>query len=802
MPGPQALQTVGYRDFIDPVQKNEEWALTVVRQLYDYGGAKNLLEGKNVPAIFAYAAGNHSMEKFRAMFPEKKKTVKKSANGQPTPDQLANHTSAIMDRQTAISLGMDLAPLGILQQPLASALALLQKQEVYVSCDAMDATSNANRQNDLDIIRNRPEFEKAISGATGVLGMPLQMPQPEHNYPTVDISTLGLDPAKEDQLNIWANLFYKLRPETAFEIIMMALMENTNFKMKLDLMARDELYFGMDCSKCYFSKITDLPDFDYVFPGHVFTPPSELSDFSDQPFRYIKKFMNVEQILNAVGKENLDEDVVTQIFEGYWKSVGYSDWHWDKASDQRKQQGVPVVYMEFKSFDVIRVENKKTKYGRQHTEVVPFGHKQNSPKKNDPNDYIQNKWPQQTYYVYWVPNTDTILKFGKLEGMFRAKGKENKSNFNIIINKSKDKSDVEQCMTAVDDAQRAYIKMQLSVIMAKPKGMYIDFKYIRAAAETLGAELSLSTDDLVNLFYVKNIMFGDTEDMDGQNEGNFMPFREIPGGLGSEVEQYLAIIKDAHDRIVSLTGFNDALTGQTPAADQLVGIQKLMLQSSINNLFYAQKAMKRQVENTVLSWAPMVQYICKKSNKNTQARKAIENIIGNYKAELIADMDDLSVTQFGFKIENAPDIQQQTELKQILVQLLQGQRIELSDYFLVQRVMNYKDAEQILVLKERQKAQMQQQQMQQQQQTAVQVGQAKEQGAAQREAMASQAELQKQALKNQGQMNVEQTRARLQLQLKNMESDVEMKKKLIQGQQQNDKMITKHNLENMPGITT
>jgi hypothetical protein len=795
------LKVVGYRDYIDPAQKDSAWVLEVVKELYDHGGAKNLLIGKRVRDIFDYAAGKHNMAKFNAMFPERKKKVIKTNNGQPNERDLANHTDILMDRQTAINLGMDLEPLGILQQPLASALATLQKGLVSINFTAVDATSNANRQMDLDRIRNRPGFEDAIGSAKLLLGMPLQAPGTKFNTPTVDISTMGLDPTKEDNLNVWANLFYKLRPESAFEVAVNALMDMTDFREKIDIQKRDQIYFAINTSKSYFSRITDMPDYDYVFPGHVYSPDSELPDFSDQPFRYIKKYHNVEQILNAVGKENITEEVIVEIFENYWKAAGFSDWQYSKASNSRKQQGIPLVYMEFKSFDVMRIARKKTKSQRMHVERVPFGYKSNSTKSGDPDDIIENKWPQQTYYAYWVPGTEYILKSGKVEGLFRAKGKENKSRFTIQIYKSKEKSDVEQCMTAVDDAQRAYIKMQLSVIMAKPKGVYIDMKYLRKAAETVAADLGMTIDDLVTLMFVKNVMLGDTEDMDGTNEGNFPPFREIPGGLGQEVAEYLAIIQDASKRIAQLTGFNDALTGQTPNPDQLVGIQKLLLQSSLNSLHYAQKAIKKTVENVVLGWAPMIQFICNKSNKDTQARKALENIIGSYKIDIIQDMDSLSVTQFGLLVEDAPDEQAQAELRQLLYELLRGQRIELSDFFLVRRVMNYKDAEQILVMKESQKAKKNEQMEADRNNAIRESAQIHEQGAGQRLGMQIQGNLQQQQLKNAGQEKIENIKSRLQVYIKETEADLETRKKAMQGQQAQDKQLQKHNLENLSGVT-
>src|SRR5688572_23425093 len=97
------LQVVGYRDYIDPAEKNTAWVLGVVKELYDHGGAKNLLAGKKVRDIFDYAAGKHNMAKFNAMFPERKKKVTKTNQGQPSERDLANHTDLLMDRQTAIS---------------------------------------------------------------------------------------------------------------------------------------------------------------------------------------------------------------------------------------------------------------------------------------------------------------------------------------------------------------------------------------------------------------------------------------------------------------------------------------------------------------------------------------------------------------------------------------------------------------------------------------------------------------------------------------------------------------------------
>src|SRR5438045_4846346 len=131
----------------------------------------------------------------------------------------------------------------------------------------------------------------------------------------------------------------------------------------------------------------------------------------------------------------------------------------------------------------------------------------------------------------------------------------------------------------------------------------------------------------------ENIFIGDSEWIDPvELQGNARPYYDMPGGIQNEADGYLAIINDAIAKIQRITGINDAITGQSPTNDALVGIQKLMLQSGINSLYYVQCAQKEQTEKIFKTWACQVQWILK--NKGSASAKTLESILSSYKVDV------------------------------------------------------------------------------------------------------------------------------------------------------------------------
>jgi hypothetical protein len=64
--------------------------------------------------------------------------------------------------------------------------------------------------------------------------------------------------------------------------------------------------------------MTGLPSVKYLYPGNVYSPKSELPDFSDQTFRYINLEVNASELMDAIGAElepkNLTRSLMRTMF--------------------------------------------------------------------------------------------------------------------------------------------------------------------------------------------------------------------------------------------------------------------------------------------------------------------------------------------------------------------------------------------------------------------------------------------------------------------------------------------------------
>ena len=735
---------------IDPEDKDNAWAASVFSELYYYGGAECLLEGKDPVEIRKYAAGAQDVAKYKKMFRRVSKSTSEQQPDQPIP---GTRLPGLKDLS-----GVEWQPIGFLPQPLNSARAIIEKTPIYIKCTAIDALAKNQKEKDFEFIQNRPGLDSLLSQFSQMMGVKIEPPQAPNNSTGVDISNFDLDPTKQDELNFYMSLYYKLRPESAFEEVLYALAYALNLKQVRDQEARDQFYYGVSTNQALFSSMTGLPSAKYLYPGNVYSPKSELPDFSDQTFRYINLEVNASELMDAIGAE-FEPEELNAIFDANYVLTGKKG-KWstlDDTSREKRTATVPLIYMEFKSWDAINFHKKKNdrigyminelvgyNYNLQYSNSHPDQKKRGKEKVASEDEFINKRYIQQTYTGFWLPCfSDYVYKYKKLEGCNREAGKESMSPYSINIHKSQEKSAVELCIPIIDDAQKAAYKMQHCIIMSRPKGMYVDTKYMRQAVQNLvNTDMALTMQDIFQLLNENNVFIGDSEGIDPlELQSGARPYYELPGGVGNEIQGYLLVINDAIQKIAKITGINDALTGQTPNEDALVGLQKLLLQSSINSLHYVQNAMKNQTEKVFRTWSYQVQFILK--NKNSKSAKAIESILSSYKIDVIRDLYEIPLHQYGIMVENAPTEEEQARLNDMLLQLYQAGSLTGSDYVTLTRIFNYKDAQQLMAIRESKNRERRSQELQQQQQTLLQQEAIKVQGKQNEVKIKAQTEIQK-----------------------------------------------------------
>lgn len=744
-----------------------EWFLECLRFFYHHGGAVSLLEGKNVAEIEGYSSGSQDMTPYKRMFRSLRKQQKKKGRDFMSADK------GYLD-------AMDFEPFAILSTPINSAVTTVQKLPIEVTCTAVDGLAMDKVEKDKERLRNKRIFEQDTASLAAKLNIEkIDVGGVQNNASGVDELPMGLDPEDADDQDLYFKMLYRLRPESAFETLLESEAYIKKVQMIKDLEIRDQLKWGVSCHRSFKSDTTGLPDIEYTHPANVFMPYSVLQDFSDVPFYYILKNATISELYNYCGSKFQN----IQAFEGYLNKYGSENNIAIPKVGDWATHTITIGYFEWRSVDFMNLDHFIDSKGKENWRIHPD---QSKIKKEKNIDQI---YSQQTYGCYWLPNSDLVYNIGPVEGTKKDKGMEVFSNYTLHTYRSQLKSPVELAIPECKSAQRAWLKLQHLVIKSKPPGAYVDIKYMRSALETLNEsdDAKKTMTDLLNMFFEDNVMLGDTEMFNGKNDGNFKPFERIVGGLDKEAAfGYMETIKASIQSVARITGINDQVTGAAPTPEGLVGLQKLLIQQSVNAIYYLIVAIKEQYSKLYNHWAQVSQSAIAGGGR---PKEAILRMIGEQKVAIIEGLNEIPLHQFVIKVEVTQRELERETLQRALREGKQQGIFNAADEFIINRIQNPKDAFSYLMIREKKAKQELAKQQQMMAQVPQQVEQQKGQNLLQLEQAKTQGEIMKIQAQGKRDVDVEVALHRLGLNA----SDLTFQQKRIlqqeRGQQQLDKSI-------------
>jgi hypothetical protein len=216
-----------------------------------------------------------------------------------------------------------------------------------------------------------------------------------------------------------------------------------------------------------------------------------------------------------------------------------------------------------------------------------------------------------------------------------------------------------------------------------------------------------------------------------------------------------------------VTGLNEARDGSMPDPNSLVGLQKLAALNSntaTRHILEGSLDITRDLA-TALS--------CRISDALEYAPYKEEFVlqIGKYNVNLLNDIKDLHIYDFGIFIEVAPDDEQKQMLEQNIQMALSRDAIDLDDAIDIREVKNVKLANQLLKVKRKRKADQRQKDEAVKQQMQAQINQQSQQ-------MAAQMAAQKIQMETQSEMQIAQAKAGFEIE--RMNAEVQAKSQLMQ----------------------
>lgn len=769
-----------------------------LKQASDYwcmgGRMRGLLEGKNVREIKEYSSGRFSLQFVRNLFKSLRKQAAKASNSNNQPFGV-NGATNIVD-PTGIS--WECVP--FIEKRLTPAIAAMEKIPFEFRPKCMDATAAKRKKEDLDFLRAKPEIEAELQPLADSL-----------NLGKVDVGTtkyssipfgglpLGLDIYDESEFALFAEMVYNYAPENAFKMLLKVLYDMKRVDQVRSLEIKDQFLYAVNCSRTIVDGVTGMPDVKYVFPGDVWTDTCVMPDYSDRNVTRTHEYVTPNELLNMFGSEINGLEHLKQIVNnksmdkngvdsGYIQCNSPAIGTWSEKEFATEK--MVLYYWEIKSPDYINVALKDGKYGKWEYYT------------KDESKAVRKQWAQNTYCFYQLRNTSHFFGIQRLPYAYRSRGNESYSNFSINIYKSKERSAVELAIGENKKAQIAEIKLQNHIIKALGPGFWLDVKGVRDfVASQSDTPDKMSYEDAMTKMIETNHVLIDSSGFEGRMNGQYVPFREIPGGLKDEVLGYAKVLDMCDANIAAYMGVNDQLAGQAISQDSLVGLQKIMLNQSLNGLNYVQKAIKSNYQYVFNAWVSAIQRIIEEKGSEY---KAIVNLIGTAKADVIDAMDAIPIHQIGLVVDMGSTVEQKEYFKMGVQQAKQKGIISSMEERYILGIEDYQEASMVLGVLEHKFKKEQQAAQQRQLDGMLQQKQQEGQNILQNTQMASQLRMQENEAAAQQQAMILQLSEKLKL-----SSDYQrhlLKKQLQDGrinqtaQNRTDQMVKKQELERQQSL--
>ena len=397
------------------------------------------------------------------------------------------------------------------------------------------------------------------------------------------------------------------------------------------------------------------------------------------------------------------------------------------------------------------------------------------------------------YEGVMVMGSNMLIKWDMMENMVRPNSANQYAMPNYIacaprMYKGTLDSLVRRMIPFADLIQMTHLKIQQVVSKVVPDGVFIDADGLSEV--DLGTGNAYDPSDALRLYFQTGSVIGRSYTQDGEYNNAKVPITQLNSSSGqSKMQMLIGNYNHYLNMIRQVTGLNEARDASMPDPNSLVGVQKLAaLNSNVATRHILQASLyitKTLAECLSIRTADVLEY--------ADFRDEFAMQIGKYNLNILEEIKNLYLYDFGIFIEMSPDEEEKAQLEANIQMSIQQGSIDLEDAIDIRTLNNLKMANQLLKVKRKQAkaaaqaAKQEEQAMQGQQQQQLQ------QQAAQSKMQQTQAEIQAKIQIKQAEIAFEiekqKEEANLKRQLMQVEFNFQMQLKGM-GEQQMDQRET------------
>jgi hypothetical protein len=653
-------------------------------------------------------------------------------------------------------LNLDWTPVPIIPKFVDIVVNGMSDRLFKVNCVAMDAMSAEKRN----------QFQRMVE--VNVVAQDL-FRQVEKDFGVemfqVDPKTL---PQSDTEMELYMQLNYKPAIEIANEIAINTMLEENHYVDTRKRVDYDITTLGIGMTKHTFQQ-GDGIKVDYVDPANVVYSYTEDPYFKDTFYWGEIKTVPIGEVIKidpTVTNDQLSEiSKYSQAWYDYYNVAAMYE------NSMFSRDTCTLLYFNYKTTNSFVYKKKKTAEGTYKT--VEKDDEFNPPQEMmDEGEFEKVEKRIDVWYEgVMVMGTNIILKWDMMENMVRPNSANQYAMPNYVacaprMYKGVLESLVRRMIPFADLIQISHLKIQQVVSKVVPDGVFIDADGLNEV--DLGTGAAYNPEDALRLYFQTGSVIGRSFTQDGEYNNAKVPITQLTSSSGqSKMQMLIGNYNHYLNMIRQVTGLNEARDASSPDPNSLVGVQKLAALNSnvatrhiLNASLYITKTL---AECLSIRTADVLEY--------ADFRDEFAMQIGKYNLNILEEIKNLYLHDFGIFVEMSPDEEERQQLEQNIQMSLQNGGIDLEDAIDIRTINNLKMANQLLKVKRKQtKAEVQQQQQQQQEMQSQQAQQLQQQ-AAQAAMQQTQAELQ---------AKIQIKQAEIAFEIEKQKNEADLKRQLMQ----------------------
>jgi hypothetical protein len=547
-------------------------------------------------------------------------------------------------------------------------------------------------------------------------------------------------PQSPDELELQMQLNYKDDIEIAQEKAIENVLRMNNYEQIRNKIDEDQTTLGISSVKHSFNTHDGIK-VEYVDPANLIWSPTEDQDFEDCYYFGEVKNVNITELKKI--DPSLSQEDIKEISKMSSKWDAYQGIRGGYKTDNFDHNTATLLYFCYKTDKNIVYKKKKTSQGGD--KVLKKDDQFNPPKTEKARFEKLSKRIDVWYEGVLVLGTNYILKWDLMKNMVRPKSSMSKAVAPYIVSAPKMyrgqvDSLVKRMIPFADQIQLIHLKLQQVTAKMIPDGVYMDIDGLSSI--NLGNGAMYTPQEALNLYFQTGSVIGRSFTEEGEFNHGKMPIQELTSsGANAKISSLINMYNYNLGMIRSATGLNEARDGSTPDSNSLVGVQKI---AALNSNTATRHILKSGI-NITRRVAEGVTYRMSDVLEFSEFKEDFAKSIGRYSMEILKEIKELHLHDFGVYIELHPDEEERAVLEQHINTSLSQGKIDIDDAIDIRNVRNVKIASQLLKVrkksKEKEDQKRQQDNIQQQAKANQDSAMAAEQAKQQREMAKKQADM-------------------------------------------------------------